>query len=83
MITEPHFTPGQLAERWSVSPDWIRRRFRREHGVVRLGSSWRIPASVAERVYRSCAIGGPSPRPAKFRAARAKDGAIVLRPKER
>lgn len=49
MITEPHFTPGQLAERWSVSPDWIRRRFRREHGVVRLGSSWRIPASVAVR----------------------------------
>jgi hypothetical protein len=57
---ETHFTPEQLAERWNLSCDTIRRLFDREPGVLvierpngkRRYRTLRIPESVAERVHR-------------------------------
>jgi len=58
---EKHYTPFELAERWKVSPQTIRRLFCREPGVLMFGSpetrfkrkreTMRIPASVAERIH--------------------------------
>jgi len=63
-ISERHFAVKELALLWAMSPAAIRRLFRNEPGVVRFGKSkkghkrdyvtLRIPASVAERVYRRC-----------------------------
>jgi hypothetical protein len=60
-VLEEHIRPAELAKRWGVSPGFIRERFRKEPGVIRIGQegsaskrSYRvmlIPASVAERVY--------------------------------
>jgi hypothetical protein len=59
-FNEDHFTPQELAEKWKVSPDTIRREFQYEEGVVHLGKPKphrriydpiRIPASVAARVH--------------------------------
>ncbi len=59
--SETHFTVQELAQLWRVSADTIRRKFRNEPGVVHFGSfnrrrriydPIRIPASVAERVYK-------------------------------
>lgn len=59
--SEQHFTVQELALRLRVSADSVRRRFKREPGVLHLGSPKRnrrtydpirIPQSVAERVYR-------------------------------
>ena len=62
MLAEPHFTVKRLAEMWSMSQTAIRRLFRDEPGVLCFGKekrghqreymTLRIPASVAERVYR-------------------------------
>jgi hypothetical protein len=63
-LTEHHYTVNELANKWRLSPTAIRRLFRDEPGVVRFGRpkkghqrdyfTWRIPASVAERVYCRC-----------------------------
>ena len=59
---ERHYTPDQLAEMWSLSPDTVRRLFEREPGVfviehtknkaLRRYRTLRIPESVALRVHR-------------------------------
>jgi hypothetical protein len=64
MLTEPHYTVKHIAEMWTMSQAAIRRLFRDEPGVLRFGEekrghrrdyvTLRIPASVAERVYRRC-----------------------------
>lgn len=60
-VTEHHYTPEQLGELWSLSPDTVRRLFlsepgvlviERPHGTRRRYRTLRIPASVAERVHR-------------------------------
>jgi AraC-like DNA-binding protein len=61
-LTERHYSAKELAEMWGLSPTAIRRLFRDEPGVLRFGKekrghqrdyvTLRIPASVAERVYR-------------------------------
>jgi len=59
---ERHFSPDELAEMWSLSPDTVRRLFEREPGVFliqhtknqarRRYRTLRIPESVALRVHR-------------------------------
>jgi AraC-like DNA-binding protein len=58
---EQHDSPAQLAERWALSSDYIRRLFKDEAGVIviyrpetlhkRAYSTMRIPRSVAHRVH--------------------------------
>jgi hypothetical protein len=60
LMSEPHYTPAELAELWGVDPETIRNVFRNEPGVLKLGNNGgkrtyvtlRIPESVAERVHR-------------------------------
>lgn len=62
MFQEQHFTPRELAQGWGLSDDTIRRWFENEPGVLKGGVDGRrgrrrkmflrIPASVAQRVYR-------------------------------
>lgn len=63
LFDERHYTVGELAERWNLSPDTIRRLFGNEPGVLMLGeggrsrgkrryTTLRIPESVVERVHR-------------------------------
>ena len=59
---EHHYTPDQLAKKWNVSADTVRRLFEREPGVLiiehfkakakRRYRTLRIPESVALRVHR-------------------------------
>ena len=59
---ERHFSPDELAEMWSLSPEVVRELFKREPGVLVLGNdggrgkrgyhTLRIPESVVERVHR-------------------------------
>ncbi|HUA85497.1 MAG TPA: hypothetical protein VMB85_16655 [Bryobacteraceae bacterium] len=63
-ILGEHFTPQQLAQAWQLDENTIRRIFVDVPGVLRIGSArprrgkqrghltLRIPAEVAERVYR-------------------------------
>lgn len=61
-FTEKHYAPRYWARRWGISDSTVVRWFRDEMGVLRLNSEsrngkrsrveLRIPASVAERVYR-------------------------------
>ena len=61
LVAEKHYTPQELADIWGVSVDSIRRIFRDEPGVLKMGErsqkhkqqylTLRIPESVAERVY--------------------------------
>ena len=57
-INEEHYTVLYLAQRWNLSSKIIRRWFQKEPGVLKVpGISGRrtflrVPASVAERVYR-------------------------------
>ncbi len=63
-LSERHYSVKQLAQMWGLSAVAIRRMFRNEPGVLRFGKennghrrdyvTLRIPASVAERVYRRC-----------------------------
>jgi hypothetical protein len=55
------FTPADLADRWALSVDTVRRLFEREPDILivtlrrpgrRRYRTMRIPLSVAERVYR-------------------------------
>jgi DNA-binding transcriptional regulator YhcF (GntR family) len=65
-IEEKLYSPEQIAERWSLSPDTVRRLFQDEPGVFKLGAplstrgkrryvTLRIPESVAARVRREIA----------------------------
>ena len=49
-------TPQQVAKRWQVSPDHVRRLFAKEGGVLLIGNGdrvyIRIPTEVLERVER-------------------------------
>jgi hypothetical protein len=59
---EQHFKPSELAKMWGLSGPTIRTLFEQEPGVLSIDRpeqmhkrgyrSLRIPASVAERVYR-------------------------------
>jgi hypothetical protein len=72
-FAEHHYRVKDLAALWSLSPAAIRRLFHDEPGVLRYGrpkrghkrdyASLRIPASVAERVYRRCLL--PDAHPSK------------------
>jgi hypothetical protein len=58
---ERHYTPQELADMWKVSVDVIRRAFRDEPGVLKIGEkspkhkqqylTLRIPESVVDRVH--------------------------------
>ena len=70
-LMERHFSVKELAEMWGLSPVAVRRLFGNEPGVIRFGKenkghtrdyvTLRIPASVAERVYRRCMCRGLIP----------------------
>jgi hypothetical protein len=60
---ERHYTPAQIADRWSLSADSVRKLFENEPGVLVLGNvmprrgkrnytTLRIPEHVVERVHR-------------------------------
>ena len=58
---ERHYKPRELAKLWGFDESTVRRLFQDQVGVLKIGSpdhgkrayvSLRIPASVAERVYR-------------------------------
>ena len=58
---ERHYSVEELAEKWGLSIDFVRRLFLREAGVVvfwrqqpgkRVYRTLRIPESVVERVHR-------------------------------
>lgn len=60
---EPHFTPEQVAEFWSLDANSVRRIFREEPGVLKFGNAKstykkrayttiRIPQSVLDRVHK-------------------------------
>lgn len=60
---ERHFDVAEIAQRWNLSPDTIRRLFEKEPGVLVLGATrmrggkrryltLRIPESVVARVHR-------------------------------
>lgn len=62
-FAELHYTVAEIAERWKLSEDVVRRLFEKEPGVLVLGrdgrtagrrrySTLRIPESVAARVHR-------------------------------
>ena len=61
MYDEQHFKPEELAERWGVSGDTIRKLFRDVPGVLVIDRpermhkrgycTMRIPESIAKRVY--------------------------------
>lgn len=67
---EKYLTPVELAKRWALSPDTIRRLFCGEPDVLLLKNSsarskrrystLRIPESVVERVRRKLSIGEQS-----------------------
>ena len=58
---EQHFSPGELAKMWKLSPDFIRDQFVDEVGVLKINRpetmhkraycTLRIPRSVAHRVH--------------------------------
>ncbi len=52
---ERHYSVNEIAKLWSLSPDSVRRLFRRERGVLVIGNRYvtlRIPESGLERVHR-------------------------------
>jgi hypothetical protein len=61
-LVEKHFSPAELAEAWGLSCETVRKLFRGEPGVLKIGKpearfrrsyfTLRIPQSVAERVHR-------------------------------
>ena len=66
MIAEKHYTPDELAKLWAISPETVRKLFRDEPGVLRIGTTGsryrrgyitlRIPEQVAERVLRRLSV---------------------------
>jgi hypothetical protein len=70
VLEERHYSVQQLADAWSLSPDFVRRLFLHEPGVTewvrqergkRRYRVLRIPQSVAERVYRRALAAADSP----------------------
>jgi hypothetical protein len=67
-LTEYHYSIKELAQNWGLSQAKVRRMLHNEPGVLRFGVekkghkrayvTLRIPASVAERVYRRCTCPG-------------------------
>jgi hypothetical protein len=65
---EIFYTPAELAKALKVHPETIRKTFRDEPGVLKLGGptqrgrrarfTLRIPASVAARVLAAMSVGG-------------------------
>ena len=64
---EQHFSVAQVAERWGLSEDSVRRLFEKEPGVLvveparsrfsrRRYRTLRIPAAVVERVHRRLSV---------------------------
>ena len=54
MRAEKLYSTAELAERFSVTVDWVRRTFGRRRGVIRLGTRHlRIPESVVEEFLRA------------------------------
>jgi transcriptional regulator GlxA family with amidase domain len=64
---EKHFSVAQVAERWGLSEDSVRRLFEKEPGVLviepvrtrfsrRRYRTLRIPAAVVERVHRRLSV---------------------------
>ena len=61
VVNEKYYSCTELAKVWGVSPQTIRELFRKEEGVLKIGSSGtrtrrayktlRIPQSVAQRVH--------------------------------
>ncbi len=72
-LTEYHYSVKELAKSWGLSQAKVRRMLRNEPGVLRFGVekkghrrayvTLRIPASVADRVYRRCTCPGLRPSP--------------------
>jgi hypothetical protein len=67
--TEKHYTPIEVAEILSLHPKLIRDMFRKEPGVISIGTSkstarkrayatLRIPQSVLDRVHRRMQVKG-------------------------
>ena len=66
MTEEKHYSPKELAAHWGVSSDTIIRLFSREPGILKLCPptrkgvrrkiTYRIPESVAQRVYDRCMV---------------------------
>lgn len=81
MLTDRHFSPTELATAWSCSTSYIRRRFRKEPGVIKVGRVWRIPESVATRVYRSLQVPDCPVKPPKMHGRLRTDGTVELRPR--
>jgi hypothetical protein len=61
LSSQQHFTPAELAAKWGVSDDTIRRLFENEPDVLRIGEGnsrkrkyvlLRIPESTVARVHR-------------------------------
>jgi hypothetical protein len=48
---EPHLTPGDIAKRWKISEDSVRRRFKDEPGVLKLGHPTRLIGRKYQRHY--------------------------------
>jgi hypothetical protein len=63
VVFERHYSVKELASTWGLSERTIRRMFASEPGIIEWGHketrsrrayrTWRIPESVAQRVYRS------------------------------
>ena len=60
---ERHYTPGEIAELWSISVDCVRNIFETEPGILVIGNpiprcgkrsytTLRIPQSVLDRVHK-------------------------------
>jgi len=81
MPDERHYSPQEIAQRWHVSPQWVRRRFAHERGVVRLGYNWRISESALQRVYQQSMVRPEPVRLPKTRARRLPDGSVALVPR--
>lgn len=60
-FAEPHYTVGELAAMWNLSAEFVRQIVQHEPGVTewvrqqpgrRRYRVFRVPSSVAERIYR-------------------------------
>lgn len=59
-MMEKHYSPSELAEKWSFTRQFILEHFQDEPGVMRVGKgrmTYRIPESVALRVYSRMVVG--------------------------
>ncbi len=84
---EQHYTAAQLAEKWGLSDDFIRKLFEKEEGVLVIERpetqrkrgyvSLRIPEWVADRVYQRLVR---HKRPTLASMARA--AGVITRPAE-